>query len=628
MKSRVLLVASMAVLLVVSITAVTLRLGEPAPGQESDPADPVLVGAGDIAKCNDPRDEATADLLDGIPGTVFTTGDNVYNSGTSAEFQNCYEPGWGRHKARTYPTPGNHEYYTAGASGYFEYFGAAAGDPSRGYYSYDLGKWHIISLNSQCGQVGGCGATSPMVTWLKQDLTTNPAACTLAYWHHPVFSSGSTHGNDPKMKPSWQALYDADADVVLSGHSHNYERFAPQDANGAADPERGIREFVVGTGGPTVHGFGTVQPNSEVREAGTSGVLKLTLHATGYDWEFVPVAGKTFTDTGSGQCHGVPPTPDTTAPTVTDVTPADGATNAALGANAEASFSEAMDANAINGTTFALSEPDGTPVASTVSYSTTTNRAALDPAEALLLATTYTATIKGGTDGVKDLVGNPLATDKVWSFTTTTEVACTLTGTSTSAETITGTPGDDVICGGGGNDTIKGLEGNDVLKGEGGADQLYGGAGNDALDGGIGTDGANFSGASAAVSASLVENVATGEGSDTLAGIENLTGSNYNDTLTGSGANNTLNGTNGADTLSGQDAADKLTGGAGNDALHGQAGNDSVVGSGGADDLFGDEDDDTLNAKDNVNGNDRLDGGTGTDVCTPDRTEASIVSCP
>ena len=623
MKRAVLLFATMAVV-VVSIIVVTLRVGGPAPGQESDP---VLVGAGDIAKCNDSRDEKTAELLDGISGTVFTTGDNVYNSGTSAEFQNCYDPGWGRHKARTYPTPGNHDYYTAGASGYFGYFGAAAGDPNKGYYSYDLGEWHIISLNSQCGQVGGCGSTSPMVTWLRQDLSANPAACTLAYWHHSVFSSGSVHGNDPKMKPSWQALYDADADVVLSGHSHNYERFAPQDANGMADPERGIREFVVGTGGPTVHGFGTIQPNSEVRNSNTSGVLKLTLHPTRYDWEFVPVAGKTFTDTGSGQCHGESSIPDTTAPTVSGVVPANGATNVALGANSEASFSETMDASTINNTTFTLSEPNGTLVAATVSYSTTTNKATLNPTEALQAGTNYTAEIKGGTNGVKDLAGNPLTTDEVWSFTTTTEVACTLTGTS-SADTLTGTSGDDVICGGGGPDTIKGLEGNDVLKGEGGGDKLYGGAGEDTFDGGIGTDTADFSGASIAISASLVDNTTTGEGSDTLVSMENLVGSNFNDTLTGSGANNTLNGASGADVLSGQDGADKLTGGGGNDTLHGEPGNDSVVGSGGADNLFGDEDDDTLNSKDNVNGNDRLDGGAGTDACTTDVTEASIVSCP
>jgi acid phosphatase type 7 len=265
--------------------------------------DPVLVGAGDIAECDDPRDEATADLLDDIPGTVFTTGDNAYDSGTREEYEDCYEPGWGRHKARTRPTPGNHDYYTAGASGYFGYFGTAAGDPSRGYYSYDQGQWHIISLNSQCGYVGGCESASPMVAWLKQDLAANPARCTLAYWHDPLFGSGAENGSDPKMKPSWQALYDADADVVLVGHSHNYERFAPQDASGTADPQRGIREFVVGTGGPTVHGFGAIQPNSKVRESGTSGVLKLTLHPSSYDWEFVPVAGKTFTDTGATDCH-------------------------------------------------------------------------------------------------------------------------------------------------------------------------------------------------------------------------------------------------------------------------------------------------------------------------------------
>jgi Ca2+-binding RTX toxin-like protein len=609
----------------VSMLVVLLRLGGPAPGQQSD--DPVLVGAGDIAKCNDLRDEATADLLDDIPGTVYTTGDNAYDSGTSAEFQNCYQPSWGRHKARTHPTPGNHEYFTAGASGYFGYFGSAAGDPTKGYYSYDLDEWHIVSLNSQCGQVGGCGSASPMVTWLKQDLAANPAACTAAYWHHPVFSSGAEHGNDPKMKPSWQALYDADADVILAGHSHNYERFSPQDANGVADPQLGIREFVVGTGGPTVHGFGTIQPNSEVRNAGTSGVLKLTLHPTSYDWEFVPVAGKTFTDTGSGQCHGLPPAPDTTAPTVSGVAPADGASNVALGANAVAGFSEAMNSSTTNNTTFTLSKPDATLVAATVSYNTTTNETTLNPTEALQPGTTYTATLKGGTDGVKDLAGNPMAADRVWSFTTTTQVACTRTGTS-SADTLTGTSGDDVICGGGAPDTIMGLEGNDVLKGEGGGDKLYGGPGEDTLDGGIGTDTADFSGASVAVSASLVDNTATGEGSDTLVSTENLVGSNLNDTLAGSATINSLSGGNGVDMLWGQDGADKLTGGGGNDTLHGEAGSDSVVGSGGADNLFGEDDDDTLNSKDNVSGNDRLDGGAGTDACTTDVTEASIISCP
>src|SRR5918994_373705 len=202
-------------------------------------ADPVFVGAGDIASCNSGGDEATANLLDAIPGTVYTTGDNAYVPGTATEFEECYTPSWGRPtiKDRTYPTVGNHEYKTEGASGYFDYFGTRAGDPTKGYYSYNLGEWHMVALNSMCEKVGGCSATSPMVTWLKEDLAANPRTCTLAYFHHPLFSSGSSHGGNPKMKPSWEVLYAADADVVLNGHVHNYERFAPQTPSGEADPE-------------------------------------------------------------------------------------------------------------------------------------------------------------------------------------------------------------------------------------------------------------------------------------------------------------------------------------------------------------------------------------------------------
>jgi hypothetical protein len=267
-------------------------------------SDPVFVGAGDIASCASSGDEATANLLDGIPGsTVYTLGDNAYDSGTSAEFADCYDPSWGRHKARTRPSVGNHDYATGNASGYYNYFGATAGDSDKGYYSYDLGAWHIIALNSMCENVGGCGATSPMVTWLKEDLAADHSSCTLAYWHHPVFSSGSEHGNDPKMIPSWDALYEADADVVLSGHDHDYERFAPQTSSGVADPARGIREFVVGTGGRSQRTFGTIRANSQVRNYGTYGVLKLTLHPLSYDWEFMPEAGKTFSDSGTSNCH-------------------------------------------------------------------------------------------------------------------------------------------------------------------------------------------------------------------------------------------------------------------------------------------------------------------------------------
>jgi len=267
-------------------------------------SDPVLVGAGDIADCSDLSGaEATAKLLDAIPGAVFTVGDNAYESGTAKQFRDCYGPTWGRHKARTRPAPGNHEFHSGGATPYFDYFGANAGDPARGYYSYDLGAWHIVVLNSECDQVGGCQAGSPQEKWLKDDLQAHPAACTLAYWHKPLFSSGAKHGNDPEVKPFWQDLYTTNATVVLTGHDHDYERFAPQDPDGKPDPARGIREFVVGTGGKNHRPFGKPLATSEVRNADTFGVLKLTLHPHSYDWEFIPEAGKSFRDSGTGACH-------------------------------------------------------------------------------------------------------------------------------------------------------------------------------------------------------------------------------------------------------------------------------------------------------------------------------------
>jgi acid phosphatase type 7 len=273
--------------------------------QKSTQKDAVLVGAGDISSCDDLHGaEATAALIDKIPGTVFAVGDLAYPDGSDENFAKCYAPTWGRFKDRTRPSPGNHEYHSDGASGYVRYFGAAAGEPKKGYYSYELGAWHIVVLNSECEDVEGCGAGSPQEQWLRQDLKTHPAKCTLAYWHKPLFSSGKAHGNDPEVKPLWDALYAADADVVLNGHDHDYERFAPQDPAGKLDPQRGIREFVVGTGGKNSHrSFASPKPNSEVRQADTFGVLKLTLHAESYDWQFVPEAGKTFTDSGSGKCH-------------------------------------------------------------------------------------------------------------------------------------------------------------------------------------------------------------------------------------------------------------------------------------------------------------------------------------
>jgi len=184
------------------------------------------------------------------------------------------------------------------------YYGAVAGDPKRAYYSYDLGAWHIVALNSECIQVGGCDSDSEQAKWLQQDLSDHPAGCTLAYFHKPLFSSGLAHGNDSQMKPLWEILYHAGADIVINGHDHDYERFAPQNPEGVADPEHGIREFVVGSGGKNSHRiFADTRANSEARNADTFGVLKLTLHPKGYDWQFVPQAGKSFTDSGRGKCH-------------------------------------------------------------------------------------------------------------------------------------------------------------------------------------------------------------------------------------------------------------------------------------------------------------------------------------
>jgi len=260
----------------------------------------VFVGAGDIADCSGAQDEETARLLDNIPGTVYTVGDNAYPNGTISDYNNCYGPTWGRHKARTFPAVGDNEYNSSStASGYFTYFGAAAGDPTKGYYSYDMGNWHIIVLNSNCSNVGGCDSNSAQGQWLQADLAANPRACTLAIFHEPLFSSS---GGDTGLRDFWVPLYQAGADIVLGGHRHNYERFALQNPNGVADPGRGIREFVVGTGGRSHSSFGSTASNSEVRNNTAYGVLKLTLHPTSYDWQFIPIAGQTFTDSGSALC--------------------------------------------------------------------------------------------------------------------------------------------------------------------------------------------------------------------------------------------------------------------------------------------------------------------------------------
>ena len=259
-------------------------------------ADPVIAAAGDI--CGSPTDCApTAALLGQInPTRVLTLGDNAYQDGSPSQYTSYYDPNWGKYKTKTSPAPGNHDYHTSGGAGYFGYFGSQAPAP---YYSFDLGSWHLISLNGEVSVSTG----SAQETWLKADLAAHPGQCTLAYWHEPRFSSGSVHGSDSSFDPFWRDLYAAGADVVLNGHEHNYERFAPQNPSGQTD-SKGIREFVVGTGGADEgsYPFGTPVANSEVRKSTTHGVLKLTLHPGSYDWQFVPAAGSSFTDSGSGSC--------------------------------------------------------------------------------------------------------------------------------------------------------------------------------------------------------------------------------------------------------------------------------------------------------------------------------------
>ena len=278
------------ILLIMSLLIVSISQFAPL---QAAAASVVLVGAGDISTCDNNNDEATAKLLDNISGTVFTAGDNAYPDGTYTEFTNCYQPTWGRHKSRTKPAPGNHEYNTSGAAGYFKYF---SNIPS--YYAYNLGDWRVYALNSEID----VSSTSAQVKWLKNDLAANPKRCVLAYWHKPRWSSGTTHGSNSKYQTFWKILYDAGAEIVINGHEHNYERFKEMNASGTASSP-GLREFVVGTGGASHYSFGSALSTSQVRNSSTYGVLKLTLNSTSYSWKFVPVAGKTFTDSGTTNCH-------------------------------------------------------------------------------------------------------------------------------------------------------------------------------------------------------------------------------------------------------------------------------------------------------------------------------------
>ncbi len=263
-----------------------------------------IVAVGDVARCELNTDEQTAALADEAfrhaNGVVAILGDAVYNEGSPQQFADCYAPSWGRHRFRTLPAVGNHEYRTADASGYFGFFGEAAGDPAQGWYEYSIQGWQVVVLNSNCDEIGGCHAGSEQELWLRDRLATAASSCTLAYMHHPRFSSGH-HGDNSSLTDLWQALVDYNADVTLAGHDHNYERLAPMDANGEPASSDGVQSFVVGTGGTWLRPVGSPRPGSEVVIDDSHGVLILDLEPDGYTWQFVDTNGRVL-DEGARQC--------------------------------------------------------------------------------------------------------------------------------------------------------------------------------------------------------------------------------------------------------------------------------------------------------------------------------------
>jgi Bacterial Ig-like domain/Calcineurin-like phosphoesterase/Fibronectin type III domain len=380
------------------------------------------------------------------------------------------------------PVLGNHEYMNSDDDSiksrpYFDYFsglngfkGPAAPVPNdpvndnnhaltfgEGYYSYNLGSWHIVALNSNCDKVGGCEASSPQGQWLQKDLAIHPAQCTLAYFHHPLYATANGT-NTLNVKPLWDMLYAKGADVILSGHAHRYELHNPMTPEGLVDSANGIRQFVVGTGGePGGSEIDTNQvPQGVLQKViiDKFGVIKLDLNSPdntypngSYSWAFIAVDGSangTVMDSGTDQCHGVPGSTGTTPPTVTNVVPGNGASDVPIGTKVEATFSKTMDATTVSGSTFTLTKPDGPdsdtnpdPVSGTVAYDSTSNKAMLTPSANLDYSTTYTATVKGGANGVKDAAGNPLSADEVWTFTTQ---AAVLSAPSNLSATRSGSP--------------------------------------------------------------------------------------------------------------------------------------------------------------------------------------------
>jgi hypothetical protein len=280
---------------------------EPAPFEPPPPLPAeVILAAGNIAKCGSTNDETTASLLDNLPGTVFALGDIAFPGGSPQAYSDCYEPSWGRHKARTYAVLGNHEYESGNATASFDYFGERAGPRGRGYYSFELGNWHIIVLDVNDFTVDSLSPFpgSAQDLWLQADLAANGKHCTLAMWHSPRFFSSNTPGYTSNLyvTPVWDRLYAANVDVVLNGHQHQYERFPPMTPSGVRDEFRGIRQFNAGTGGESAEMPIGLAPDREVL-TDAFGILKLTLDDGSYSWEFIPTVAGAFSDSGAGTCR-------------------------------------------------------------------------------------------------------------------------------------------------------------------------------------------------------------------------------------------------------------------------------------------------------------------------------------
>ena len=447
-------------------------------------ADPLIAAAGDIAcspsaqyynrglgtstRC---RQKYTSDLLVNAGlSAVLTLGDNQYDTGSLSGFQKSYHPSWGRVKPITRPVAGNHEYNTTAAGGYFDYFNGvraftgAAGDRDKGYYSFDVGAWHLIALNSSdhCVFVS-CNTGSPQERWLRADLAAHPASCTLAYWHHPRFNSGHD-GNATFMAPLFKLLHGAGVDVALGGHAHDYERFALQDPNGKLDRERGIRQFVVGTGGAFFTSVGTPQSNSQVRQANTYGVLFMTLHPTSYDWRFVTASTRRVTDAGSQPCHGVAPAGALLRPQPppSPVPEGDGSGNAPVAADCDVRGTPGDDVLG------------GTPRGETICGLGGNDRIQGGDGDDLLLGGEGDDRVSGG-PGDDRLYGE-VGRDRMRGGS-----GNDLLRGGRGRDTLFGGVGDDDLQGNFAGDTLAGQSGNDRVTGQGGRNRLFGNAGNDVL---------------------------------------------------------------------------------------------------------------------------------------------------